>query len=178
MVGKTFNYLTVIKDLPPYITPSGNSVRMVLCRCVCNKTISVQAQHLRTKNTTSCGCKTSELRKNIKTKHRLSDSRLFNIWSGMKQRCCNTKSISYKNYGGRGITICDEWKNSFESFYEWAMANGYSEELTIDRIDVNDNYEPSNCRWTDKETQGNNKTNNVIITYNGQTMNISQWAKS
>lgn len=177
MIGKVYGYLKVIKDLPPYITPSGKSVRMVLCRCVCDKTVSVQAQHLRTGNTTSCGCKTSELRKNQKTKHGLSDSRLFNIWVGMKQRCYNEKSANYKNYGGRGIKVCNDWFNNFESFYDWSMANGYADDLTIDRIDVNGNYEPSNCRWADKETQENNKTSNVIIAYNGQTMNISQWAK-
>lgn len=111
------------------------------------------------------------------SKHGMSKTRIYNIWQRIKQRCYNTKDASYSNYGGRGIIMCDEWKNDFMSFCEWAIKNGYSAKLTIDRIDVDGNYEPSNCRWADKDTQENNKRSNVSITYNGETMNISQWAK-
>lgn len=93
----------------------------------------------------------------------------------MKQRCCGYNAKSYKHYGGRGITVCEEWRNSFEAFYEWAMANGYSDSLTLDRIDVNGNYEPSNCRWATMKEQNNNKRNNRNITYKGETHTLAQW---
>lgn len=150
---------------------------MVSCECACGKIIEVQAQHLRTGNTSSCGCKKVELQNKARMKHGLSKTRIFNIWQGMKARCYNSKTVGYENYGGRGISVCSEWLNDFMCFYEWSINNGYSEELSIDRIDVNGNYEPSNCRWADDETQANNKRNNIIITHNGETMNLSQWAK-
>ena len=177
MIGKKYGYLTVLEDLPPYITPTGNSIRMVLCECKCKKVLPVQAQHLRTGNTYSCGCKSVELQDKTRVKHGLSNTRLFKIWQGMKARCYNSKTVGYEKYGGRGITMCVEWFNDFMSFYNWSMENGYSDNLSIDRIDVNGNYEPSNCRWADIETQANNKTNNVVISHNGETMNLSQWAK-
>ena len=177
MIGKRYGYLTVLEDLPPHITPNGNSIRMVLCKCDCNNMLPIQAQHLRNGNTLSCGCKRIELLKNHRERHCMSNTRLFGIWQGMKQRCFNQNDIGYSNYGGRGITVCKEWSDDFMNFYNWAITNGYSDELSIDRIDVNGNYEPSNCRWADFETQANNKRNNVVITHNGETMNLSQWAK-
>lgn len=93
----------------------------------------------------------------------------------MKDRCYNPKDKRYKNYGGRGIKICDEWLHSFESFYEWSLKNGYQDGLTIDRIDVNGNYEPNNCRWATWDVQCNNRTNNVYIEYNGEIKTLKQW---
>jgi Fic family protein len=95
----------------------------------------------------------------------------------MKSRCYYKGNNRYEYYGGRGIVVCDEWKNNFIAFYEWAMSNGYSDELSIDRIDLNGNYEPSNCRWATKVEQANNKSNNRFITFNNQTHTASQWAK-
>ena len=110
------------------------------------------------------------------TKHGMTKTRLHNIWVSMKERC-NVPSVNcYKYYGGRGIKVCEEWKHSFESFRDWALANGYTDTLTIDRIDVNGNYEPSNCRWITLKEQGSNKTNNHFITYNGVTKTLQQWA--
>lgn len=112
-----------------------------------------------------------------KTIHGMSHSRLYQIWNGMTQRCSNPKTISYKYYGGKGITVCDEWKSCFKTFCEWAMANGYADNLTIDRIDRNGNYEPSNCRWASYKVQQNNTSYNRLLTYCGETHNITQWAE-
>ena len=103
-------------------------------------------------NTNSCGCY------NIRAKtHGMSDTRLYSIWRGMKKRTTNISHQAYPRYGGRGIIVCDEWKNNFMSFYEWAILNGYSDELCIDRIDNDRNYEPSNCRWATRVIQGRNR---------------------
>ena len=93
----------------------------------------------------------------------------------MKERCYNPNNKNFQHYGGRGITVCNEWHN-FLLFYNWAMTNGYSDNLTIDRIDVNGNYEPSNCRWVTMSEQANNKRNNRLLTYNGKTQTMTQWA--
>lgn len=103
--------------------------------------------------------------------------RLHQIWTNMKMRCFDSNQSVYSYYGGRGITVCEDWKNSFKQFYDWALNNGYQSHLTLDRIDVNGNYEPNNCRWTTYEVQSNNKTCNRFITYNNQTKTIGQWAK-
>jgi hypothetical protein len=103
-------------------------------------------------------------------------SRLYHIWEDMKSRCNNVKNQRYKDYGGRGITVCDLWANDFKAFYDWAMANGYSDELTIDRENVNGIYEPGNCRWATQKEQSNNRTTNKMIEYNGETKTLMQWA--
>lgn len=95
----------------------------------------------------------------------------------MKKRCYLKSNHNYKHYGARGIIVCREWLNNPQSFYKWSMEHGYQDNLTIDRIDVNGNYEPSNCRWIDQKTQQNNKRNNKSITYNGVTKTMSEWAK-
>jgi hypothetical protein len=95
----------------------------------------------------------------------------------MKKRCYSTKFREYKNYGGKGIIVCDEWKNNFEAFRNWALNNGYSDTLSIDRIDNNKNYEPDNCKWSNKIEQANNTTRNIKVTYNGETHTISEWSR-
>lgn len=107
---------------------------------------------------------------------RTGRQRLYGIWRGMKERCYSPKHINYHRYGGRGITVCEEWINSFQEFYDWAMANGYADDLTIDRKDNDGNYEPGNCRWATQKEQANNRRTNVKITYDGKTMDIKQWA--
>ena len=116
-------------------------------------------------------------------KHGQTNTQLYIVWEGIKDRCYNTKDRAYKDYGGRGITVCDEWRNNFVAFREWAYANGYVEErlpsgrnrLSIDRKDNNAGYSPNNCRWVDAKTQSNNKRNNRNLTINGETRTIAEW---
>lgn len=110
-------------------------------------------------------------------KHGLSNTKLYSIWSGMKRRCYNKNERAYKHYGGRGITICDEWKNDFMSFYDWAMNNGYSEGLTIDRIDNNKGYSPENCRWATVKEQNRNYRRNIKVEYKGETKTLVELAE-
>lgn len=109
--------------------------------------------------------------------HGETGTRLHNIWIGIKTRCYNPNHHNYKDYGGRGIKMCDTWKNDYLSFAKWSRENGYLEDLSIDRINVDGDYSPENCRWTDRKTQGNNKRNNVMITANGQTLSRAEWAR-
>lgn len=110
-------------------------------------------------------------------KHGKCGTRLYNIWFLMRQRCNNPKASHYKRYGGRGIKVCDEWSNDFPSFEAWALANGYADNLTLDRINNNGNYEPSNCRWTDIPTQMVNRHNTRWETINGETHTLKEWAE-
>ena len=110
-------------------------------------------------------------------KHALKKTRLYGIWLQIKNRCFNSNTGRYKDYGGRGITMCDEWKDNFQTFYDWSMSHGYSDDLTIDRIDNNGNYEPSNCRWVTVKEQNRNKRNVKFITYGGKTQTIPEWTK-
>lgn len=109
--------------------------------------------------------------------HGLSRTRIYNTWTDMKKRCYNKKNKRYANYGNRGIVVCEEWKKSFELFHEWAILNGYSDELTIDRIEINGNYEPNNCRFSDRKTQQRNTTRNHYVTAFGKTKTIVEWSE-
>ena len=110
-------------------------------------------------------------------KHGMRYTRIYSIWRSMRQRCGNPNCKNFRNYGGRGIAVCAEWQGSFQSFCDWAMANGYKEHLTIDRIDVNGNYEPSNCRWVSYTKQANNKTNNRLLEFQGDQHTLGEWAE-
>lgn len=114
--------------------------------------------------------------KNAKT-HGLSKTRLHTIWHSMKGRCLYKSTNQYKNYGGRGIKVCNDWEKDFVSFYNWAIDNGYKDGLTLDRIDVNGNYEPSNCRWVTRNEQYKNTTTNRFITYKGETKTLTEWCR-
>lgn len=111
-----------------------------------------------------------------KVKHGKSKSRLYGCWHDMKQRCSNPSRTNHKHYKNKGIIVCEEWRNDFQAFHDWAMANGYADNLTLDRIDNNGNYEPSNCRWATPKEQENNRSNNVYLTINGETKPLAQWA--
>lgn len=110
-------------------------------------------------------------------KHGLRHTRQYRIWLMMKNRCFNKRCDRYNDYGGRGITVCDEWRNDFKAFYDWAMSNGYSDELTIDRINNDGNYEPTNCRWITVKQQNRNSRHNKLLTLNGVTHCLSEWCE-
>ena len=149
-----------------------------ICHCDCGKTKSVSAACLRSGSTRSCGCLHDEVsrKRNKWKKHGGSDTRLYHVWQSMKDRCYNENTAKYPNYGGRGIVVCDEWKNDFGAFQDWALPHGYNDGLTIDRIDANGPYSPDNCRWATQKEQQNNRTNNHLLTYNGKTQTLTQWA--
>lgn len=107
----------------------------------------------------------------------LSNTRLNRIWRGFRQRCYNPNQPDFKYYGGRGITVCPEWKDDFKAFYDWAMSNGYQDNLTLDRIDCNGNYEPSNCRWVTMKVQTNNKRCNIRVVVDGKEMSLKELSK-
>ena len=172
IIGERYGRLTIVR----FIERKDHHI-FVECKCDCGNTKIKTYDALKTGNSRSCGCFQNEVRSQVHTIHGLRKSKLYKIWDGMKGRCCSPKNTSYPNYGGRGIKICDEWKDSFTSFYEWAMSNGYSEGLSIDRIDNDGNYEPSNCRWATNKEQGANKRNNIVVTYNGETHIIAEWAR-
>ena len=133
-------------------------------------------QPLRDGRIKSCGCEKAERCKKLKFKHGHKGTRLYNIWKGMNDRTNRKSSRNYINYGGRGISVCKEWQ-SFEVFYKWAMEHGYQDDLSIDRIDVNGNYCPENCRWANAKIQANNSRRNAKIEYKGQTLTLQQWAE-
>ena len=134
-----------------------------LCRCTCGETKTIRAGDLLSERTKSCGCLNKELPQARRVTHRQSYSRLYRIWQGMKRRCTNEKVVDYKYYGGRGIDVCDEWFSNFALFSNWAKANGYNEELTIDRKNNDKGYSPDNCRWATMKEQSNNKRNNLKV---------------
>lgn len=167
LTGLKFGKLTPIKI--DHITASGHTYWLCLCECGGSKV--VRASHLKTGNVTSCGCITPH------RTHGETGSRLYIIWNNMKQRCSNPNSFEFHLYGGRGISVCEEWKNSYEAFRSWAMENGYSPKLSIDRIDNNGNYCPENCRWATAVEQANNTRRNRLLTYKGETHSVSEWGR-
>lgn len=169
--GKRFGRLVVLEQAETRHTRT-----RWLCKCDCGKTKIIQSNHLKSGASTSCGCYGKEKVSQAVKKHGLSSSNLFFIWSAMKQRCLNPKDKNYKDYGGRGITVCSEWLNP-ENFYKWAIANAYKKGLSIDRIDVNGNYEPLNCRWATPKEQMRNTRKNHLITYKEQTKCLAEWAE-
>lgn len=112
-----------------------------------------------------------------KTIHGMCGTRIYRIWAAMKHRCNYPKAINYQNYGAKGIKVCEEWENDFKAFHAWAMANGYSDDLTIDRVENDKGYSPDNCRWATPKEQQNNTSYNNLCTHEGLTLNITQWAE-
>lgn len=183
LTGQKFGRLMVIEkaEKPPH---SRDRHSYWLCRCECGNISRVAADKLKNGSTRSCGCLKAELdTERIKTygkpnlKHGLCNSRIYNIYNHMISRCYKKNDRKYKDYGGRGITVCSEWRDSFQRFCDWAMANGYTDELSIDRIDNNNGYSPDNCRWATFKQQANNKRTNKTVTIKGETMTIAQAAE-
>lgn len=178
MIGLRFGRLTVIEEGVKY----KNNCTWI-CSCDCgNVTKPIIGYSLRDGSTKSCGCLKKELILKRNKRHDGSQSRLYTVWNGMKNRCYSPNSSAFKNYGARGITVCDEWKNDFQAFFSWSMKNGYDPEAqrgkcTLDRIDNDGNYEPSNCRWATMKEQGNNRRSNVRVEINGRTQTLTQWSE-
>lgn len=173
MIGKKFTRLTVVTQ--DTTRPRGN--RYWKCLCDCGNTVVARTSDLRSGNTKSCGCYKSSNAKNRMTTHGESSTRLYAVWNAMMSRCYNPNTERYGRYGGRGITVCDEWLHKYPAFRDWAVANGYRDGLTIDRINVDGNYCPENCRWITKAEQQKNTSTNRFLTYNGETHTLSDWAR-
>ena len=173
LVGQKFGRLTVISINEEKTKEKGKAYWN--CKCECGNICCVTAWNLISNHTKSCGCLQCERRSSGNIKHGFGHTRLYGIWDGIKSRCNNTNDCRYEDYGGRGITLCEEWANDFMAFNNWAISNGYNENLTIDRIDVNGNYEPTNCRWANKKMQANNRRNNIVISIDGLSNTLMQW---
>ena len=179
MRGERYGRLTVV-SLSSQKTNQGKP--LWICKCDCGNLTTVPRKRLIDGSTKSCGCLRRELSTTSHTTHGMSRSgtnhqRLYRIWSGIKDRCTNPKSKYWKRYGGNGIGICESWKDDFTVFNEWAVNNGYSEKLTIDRIDNSKGYSPENCRWVDYKIQENNRTNNILYQIGGQIYTLAELSR-
>jgi hypothetical protein len=173
MSGEKIGRLTVLSREGTYISRKSKTA-LWRCKCDCGEETVVRGASLRNGTTTSCGCAQRENASIANTTHALSKTRLYRTWLSMKKRCGNSNDKNYVYYGGRGIKLCDEWRNDFVSFENWATLNGYSDELTIDRIDVDGNYEPSNCRWVSMKVQSNNTRRNNYYEFEDGEYTLSQ----
>lgn len=173
LTGRVFDRLTVIER-----AENKNDRVYWKCKCCCDdKTICIVSRaELKRGSTRSCGCLQSELSSIRSTTHGKTGSRIYNIWIKMKMRCLNPNDHAYKGYGGRGIVVFKDWVESFESFYSWAINNGYNDNLSIDRKDNDGDYTPNNCRFVDAKTQCNNRRSNIVLTFNGKSHTIEEWS--
>ena len=168
LTDQKFGRLTVIR----LVGKSKNGDKIWECKCDCGNIKNVTSSNLKGK-TKSCGC----LKRELEVKHKMTGTKLYNTWTHMKSRCFNSNDKHYKDYGGRGITVCDEWKDNFQSFFDWSMSNGYADNLTIDRKNNNGNYSPENCAWSTNKEQQRNKRNTCYLTYKEKTQSASEWAE-
>lgn len=182
IANQKFGRLTALKLDHIQSRKNGGGIHYWLCQCECGNKVVVRKSALLKGHSKSCGCYKMEVLKEKNKTHGLRYTKLYKKWLSIKKRCYNTKSQFYYCYGARGIKLCDEWLNDFKAFYDWAMANGYDEnatlyQCTLDRIDVNGNYEPLNCRWVNQKVQNRNSRHNHLLTYNGETHCLTEWAE-
>lgn len=171
LTGQRFGRLTVL-----YREGSLNGHAAWMCECDCGKKKVIRSCDMVNGKSTSCGCFHNEIVAEITKSHELCGTRLYNIYNLMLQRCYNEKATGYARYGGRGITVCSEWHEP-ENFFKWAQENGYADNLTLERINTDGNYAPSNCRWATIKEQQNNKSTNRFLTLNGATHTVSEWSE-
>lgn len=171
LTGNKYNHLTVLKR-----APNQGKNTMWECRCDCGNITTVSAPHLKSGHTKSCGCLHKETMRNMMQTHGLTHHPLYRVYRGIVDRTTLETCQCYKDYGGRGIKMCQEWADDFEAFYQWAMSHGYEKGLTIDRIDTNGDYCPENCRWVTHKVQQNNRRNNRLLEHNGEVHTMSEWS--
>lgn len=176
LTGQRFGRLTVVKKIGIKNAGQRGSKSVWLCKCDCGNEKEVLRNSLISGNTKSCGCLGVETKKLMHLKHGMAKKRLWKIWTGIRDRCNNPNNSSYHYYGGRGISVCDEW-NDFEKFMIWSISNGYDDTLTIDRIDTNGNYEPSNCKWSTRKEQTRNRNITKKVTYGDKKIPVSEVAE-
>lgn len=172
LIGKRFGRLVVISDNGICRNKSGKTYRTWLCQCDCGNTKIVSSNALQRCNTMSCGCYRRDFTSIKSFKHGKCHTRLYRIFHMMKDRCYNPKTWAYQFYGAKGVKIYQEWLDNFNSFYDWAMNNGYTDELSIERKDVNGNYEPNNCTWITRAEQAKNRTMTHFVIYKGERMTL------
>ena len=173
ITGQRFGNLTVVA----YAGLNQRHEATWRCICSCGKETVVTGYKLRSGWTKSCGCLQEQHRKSgIRKTHGMTDTKLYIIWQNMKHRCNDPNNNMFANYGGRGIKVCDEWMSGFEPFLKWALGPGYQEGLSIERIDVNGNYTPENCKWITMQQQWLNRTDSHHLTAFGKTQTIKEWA--
>ena len=172
LIGQRFGRLTVIEECG-----RKRGGVLWLCKCDCGNETKVMSATLINGKTTSCGC----YNRDVITKHNKSRSKLYHTYQCMVDRCTNPNSKEWERYGGRGITVCDEWLNDKSEFFDWALTHGYEEaergRFTLDRIDNDGNYSPENCRWVDMKKQARNRRNNAVLEYKGEKHCLSEWAE-
>lgn len=172
IIGNRYNKLTALKKTGQLEGKSSYIYYLFLCDC--GKKVLVAGSLVLSSRRKSCGC----LKKTPPSQtHGMSYSRVYKIWQNIKKRCYKKTENNYKNYGGKGVVMCKEWLNEPMCFIGWALKNGYKDNLTIDRINNNGNYEPTNCRWVTKYVQANNTSTNRYISYKDKTKTLAQWAK-
>lgn len=159
LIGQRYSRLILLDEVEPDVYPNGEMKRKFLCQCDCGNQTTVRMSDMKSGRTQSCGCVNIEKISALKRTHNLHHTNLYSRWKGMKKRCYNPNEPQFRDWGGRGIKVCDEWLNNFKAFYDWAMNNGYERRLHLDRIDNNKNYSPDNCRFI---TQANNNRNQRV----------------
>ena len=177
LTGQRLGRLVVIERATDHVTSGGHRFVCWRCKCDCGNTVVVKGASLRYGITKSCGCISAELLDQRNTIHGMSHTKLYEVWKGMKSRCENPNHVGFKDYGGRGISVCEEWRDDFRQFYEWAIVHGYMDGLTIDRVDNIEGYSPKNCRWVTQAFQNTHKRNNHLISFSGQTHTLAEWAR-